>query len=391
MTTTTPDYTPVAQQAAPPSTGQLLKVLGPEIAKALPRGMDAERMTRLVMTEVRKSRNAKQSGISKQSLEDCTQESFAGALLTSSALGLEPGVGGECYLVPYRDNRRRVVECQLIIGYQGIVKLFWQHPRADRIDAQWVGANDDFRYSKGLNPILEHVPAKGDRGEPVYYYAIVEVTGAKALWDVFTADEIKALRRGKVGSSGDIKDPQHWMERKTALKQVLKLAPKTTRLDMAIGADERGGTELTRARVIELPPAVEASGDLPAGGGGYIEGEYDEEPPGLGGGNDQQEGAEPSSGATDQALAGDQPPSSSDPTPENPEVPLIAEKQSTLLHTLLGKEGLGGSKAEERAARLDWLSAAVGHPISTSNDLTRDEAGEVIQMLEAAQAQEATR
>lgn len=251
---------------SPQTTAGLLKVLTPEIARALPRGMDSDRMARLVTTEIRKSRNAKAAGIAKQSLEDCTQESFAGALLTASSLGLEPGVNGECYLVPYRDNRRRVVECQLIIGYQGIVKMFWQHPRAARIDAQWVGENDEFRYSKGLNPILEHVAATGDRGRPVFFYAIVEVTGAQPLWDVFTAAEIQELRRGKVGSSGDIKDPQHWMERKTALKQVLKLAPKTTRLDTAIRSDDRAGTDLARSTAIELPASVAATPD-------YIDGE----------------------------------------------------------------------------------------------------------------------
>ncbi len=250
----------------PQTTAGLLKVLTPEIARALPRGMDPDRIARLVTTEVRKSRNAKAAGIAKASLEDCTHESFAGALLTASALGLEPGVNGECYLVPYRDSRRRVVECQLIIGYQGIVKMFWQHPRAARVDAQWVGENDEFRYSKGLNPVLEHVAARGDRGKPVYFYAIVEVTGAQPLWDVFTAEEIKDLRRGKVGSSGDIKDPQHWMERKVALKQVLKLAPKTTRLDTAIRADDRPGTDLVRSQGMELPASVTSTPD-------YIDGE----------------------------------------------------------------------------------------------------------------------
>ncbi|AAN12619.1 recombinase RecT [Mycobacterium tuberculosis] len=254
---------------APETISQVLQVLVPQLARAVPKGMDPDRIARIVQTEIRKSRNAKAAGIAKQSLDDCTQESFAGALLTSAALGLEPGVNGECYLVPYRDTRRGVVECQLIIGYQGIVKLFWQHPRASRIDAQWVGANDEFHYTMGLNPTLKHVKAKGDRGNPVYFYAIVEVTGAEPLWDVFTADEIRELRRGKVGSSGDIKDPQRWMERKTALKQVLKLAPKTTRLDAAIRADDRPGTDLSQSQALALPSTVKPTAD-------YIDGEIAE-------------------------------------------------------------------------------------------------------------------
>lgn len=322
---------PAIQNQAPASTAQLLKVLTPELARAVPKGMDADRIARLVTTEVRKSRNAKAAGIARQSLEDCTQESFAGALLTASALGLEPGVNGECYLVPYRDNRRRVVECQLIIGYQGIVKLFWQHPRAARIDAQWVGENDEFHYTMGLSPTLQHVKSKGDRGKPVYYYAVVEVTGAQPLWDVFTTDEVKELRRGKVGSSGDIKDPQHWMERKTALKQVLKLAPKTTRLDAAILSDDRPGTDLSRSQALELPSSVQSTPD-------YIDGHVDEAPA---------------------------------------DVVYASTEQVKQINAALAK-----SVGEDLAAQQDWLSAWKGEPIDGPGDLTMDEATQLLAELE---------
>jgi recombination protein RecT len=221
--------------------------------------MSADRIARLVLTEIRKN----------PGLAECTQQSFAGALLTASALGLEPGVNGECYLVPYKDNRRRVTECQLIIGYQGITKLFWQSPHADYIDAQWVGANDHFHYVKGLNPILEHKPAQGDRGEPIAYYAIVKAKNAQPIWDVFTPEEIKNLRRGRVGTKGDIPDPQRWMERKTALKQVLKLGPKSTRLDLAVRSDEADGTQLFRSQGMDVP-ALTGQPD-------YIDGEVEPE------------------------------------------------------------------------------------------------------------------
>lgn len=37
-------------------------------------------------------------------------------------------------------------------------------------------------------------------------------------------------------------DPEHWMERKTALKQVLKLAPKSTQLHQVYAFDEQPGS-----------------------------------------------------------------------------------------------------------------------------------------------------
>jgi putative phage-type endonuclease len=109
---------------------------------------DADRIARLALTVVRQD----------PKLAECSPESFAGALLTASALGLEPGVNGEAYLVPTRR------ECTLIVGYQGYAKLFWQHPLAKHLDAQAVHANDEFDYAYGLEPYLTHKPAKGDRG-----------------------------------------------------------------------------------------------------------------------------------------------------------------------------------------------------------------------------------
>lgn len=255
----TTEYRPVAK-AKGATTHDLIKKLTPEIARALPKGMDADRIARLVLTEIRKN----------PALAECTQQSFAGALLTASALGLEPGVAGECYLVPYKDRRRSVTECQLIVGYAGLVKLFWQSPHSAKVESEWVGANDHFEYVKGLNSDLKHVPAQGDRGEPVAYYAVVTLTNGQQIWDVFTPGEIAKLRRGKVGSSGDIPDPQHWMERKTALKQVLKLAPKSTRLHLAEKVDEHLGSDLYRDRALDVP-IIDAAPD-------YIDGEVEAAP-----------------------------------------------------------------------------------------------------------------
>lgn len=238
---------PAAQQqaAAPvkerPNMGQMLQQMLPEIQRALPKHMSGDRFTRLVLTEMRKT----------PKLAQCTPESFFGALLTASAVGLEPGVNGEAYLVPYEDRKNRVIECQLIVGYQGVAKLFWQHPLAKRLAAEAVYANDHFRISKGLVQELEHEPAAGDRGPVVGYWALAELTTGAQNYDYFTADEIKKLRGGKVGTSGGVADPQHWMERKTALKQVLKLMPKSAHLASAMEVDEQPGS-ISRGQVVAL-------------------------------------------------------------------------------------------------------------------------------------------
>src|SRR5690606_2858516 len=126
---------PSEQNKQPASIATLIQQMQPEIQRALPKGMDGDRIARLALTVVRQT----------PKLAQCSPASFAGSLLTAAALGLEPGVNGEAYLVPYKN------ECQLIIGYQGYAKLFWQNPLARHLDAQAVYANDEFDYEYGLN------------------------------------------------------------------------------------------------------------------------------------------------------------------------------------------------------------------------------------------------
>lgn len=227
MTTETQPQNAVSTRQETPTLVKALNDLKPEIAKVLPSHLSGDRFARIVLTEVRKN----------PKLATTDPNSFFGALLTAATLGLEPGVNGECYLVPYKN------ECQLIVGYMGMVKLFWQHPLAKRINAEIVYEKDTFAYSKGLNMRLEHEPHKGtDRGKIVGYYAIVELNTGAIIFDFFTPEEIKALRGGREGSSGGVADPQKWLERKTAIRQVLKLAPKSAQLEKALNVDETIGS-----------------------------------------------------------------------------------------------------------------------------------------------------
>jgi recombination protein RecT len=225
----------------------MIQALRPELARALPKHMDADRLARVALTLVRRD----------PALADCDPYSFAGALLTAAALGLEPGVGGEAYLVAYKK------ECTLIVGYQGLAKLYFQHPLAKHLDAQAVHEADDFDYAYGLEPFLRHKPARGDRGPVVYYYAVASLSTGASAFVVLTPDEVKALRAGKVGPQGKIADPMDWMGRKTALRQLVKLLPKSATLVRALDVDERPGSELRAevepARELEAPAGVDTS------------------------------------------------------------------------------------------------------------------------------------
>lgn len=312
--------------------GGFIAGLAPQIQRALPRHLNADRMARLALTEVRKN----------PKLAECTSQSFAGALLTAAGLGLEVGSEHDAYLVPYEHHKgpmRGQVECQLIVKYTGLARLFWQHPLAAGLDAQAVYERDEFDYAYGTAKFLRHKPAIGERGKVVCYYAVAELTTGASHFVVLSPDEVRKLRGGRVGTSGQIDDPQRWMERKTALRQCLKTLPKSSSLAAAIDAEDRGGSQLYRDRVVahevEQTPGVPA---LPQGAG--------QQPPD----------------------AATEPP----PTPpDNGE--LVSDAQKRKLHATL--TDLGITTHEDRTA---YIGRVLGEQVASSNDLTRAQASIVI-------------
>lgn len=331
-----------AGQDAPVSIGQLIQQLRPEMARALPKGMDADRMARIALTVLRQNPNL---GLS-------TKESFMGALLTCSQLGLEPGAGGEAYLVPYNHRKGPLAgktECQLIIGYQGLVKLFWQHPMAKHIDAQAVHEHDDFDYAYGLDPFLRHKPALGDRGEVRAYYAVATLQSGGSAFVVLSPEQVRALRQGKVGPSGQIDDPMAWMERKTVLRQLLKTLPKSTNLLRAEVVDEKVRTDL-REDAIDLPAAhrqIEPAVQVVTTEAGPVD---------------------PATGEIHDAQ----------PAPEQQRPKgTITQAQQRKLHATL-RDAVG----DDRDAGLRLVSETIERDVASTAELSKAEAGRVIDELE---------
>lgn len=238
MTTSALDK--VGRQQAPRTVSEALAVITPQLQRAMPKGMDGDRLTRLAMTVVRTDAEAcRKRGKPNEGLANADPNSFAGALLTAAALGLEVGTG-EAHLVAHGK------EVSLIPDFKGLAKLYYQSPLAKHLESNFVCENDLFEYEEGSNPHLRFRKARGERGAVTDYYALATLTTGAVAFVVLTPDEVKALRRGKVGPSGNIPDPQRWMERKTVLKQLFKMLPKSTQLQQAMNADDRDGDQSWR-------------------------------------------------------------------------------------------------------------------------------------------------
>lgn len=345
----------VARQNAKPSLATLINQMKPEIAKVLPNQMSPERMARIASTVVRQT----------PQLARCTPESFLGALLTASQLGLEPGPIGEAYMVPF--NTKTGMVCQFIPGYRGLIKLARNSGQLVDIWAEVVYEADEFSVSYGLHRDLTHVPKLGDnRGEPIYVYAAAELKDGGRPFVVMTYAEVEAIRaRSKASKNGPWVTDWVAMAKKTAVKQLSKWLPLSAEFNTATVMDGSVRTEVG-ALVDVQPDYVDGEVDTPAISAS-------DDGPGRGDGNDLGDGAESSSGTVIANPPGDQAPPADVRMASGPQLAKLAQIRA----------------AERYDTDSDWLGylrEALGIDVQSEAHLTQDQAKQIIDLFTEASA-----
>ena len=199
-----------------------------QIAIALPKHITADRMVRLAMTSFSQNK----------ALQSCDMHSIFASVVIAAQLGLEIGVGGQGYLVPYKGK------ATFVPGWQGLVDLVSRAGRA----TVWTGAvyeGDQFDWALGDNPFVKHQPnGDGDHWKQItHVYAIGRVNGSQyPVIEVWTMDRVvRHLNKyNKVGANHyALKDDGQNMEmyaRKVVLLQVLKYMPKSIEVQKAVDA-----------------------------------------------------------------------------------------------------------------------------------------------------------
>lgn len=216
----------------------LITKMKPQIAAALPSVITPERFTRMVLTTL--STNPK--------LQECSPQSFMGAMMQAAQLGVEPNTPlGQAYLIPYRNKGQ--MEAQFQLGYKGLIDLAYRSGEITSISAHEVCENDEFEYELGLDEKMKHKPALKDRGEVILYYAVFRTKSGGSGFAVMSVEDVKkhmqkfsqAARGGFSPWSTNFDE----MAKKTVIKKVLKYAPIKTEFVRAMGADETIKTDIT--------------------------------------------------------------------------------------------------------------------------------------------------
>lgn len=156
-----------------------------QLAAVAAKHMSPERLMRVTANAIRTT----------PKLQEAEPLSFLGALMQCAALGLEPNsVLGHAYLVPFKNNRKGVVEVQVIIGYKGYKALAWRSGQISSIHAD-VAYDDDeeWSFSYGTDTHLRHKPGPKN-GNKTHAYCHVQLAEGGQAFVVMPWEEVIRTR-----------------------------------------------------------------------------------------------------------------------------------------------------------------------------------------------------
>lgn len=249
-----------SERKTPASFPTMLEAYKGEIARALPKHLSADRMARIALTCFRQN----------PALADCEPKSVFAAVILGAQLGLEPGISGQAYLIPYKK------QCQFVPGWQGLVDLVSRAGRA----SVWTGAvyaGDEFDYALGDRPFVKHKPVGDEDSMDAlrYVYAVGRVKEAE--WPVIEVWPMSKVRKhltryNKVGRSHYAHENMEMYGRKVALLQVLKYMPKSVEVltGIALANSESTPQDLNISDAISgafVPPAIKGESSREDGQG----------------------------------------------------------------------------------------------------------------------------
>lgn len=233
----------------------LLLSLRPELERAIPKHLDADRLLRIAMTQVS----------ANDDLRQCDAHTLLASVMIASQLGLQFG-GGQAYLIPYKKT------CTFVPGWKGLLDIMLRSGRA----VAWTGAvnvGDEFDWQLGDSPSVTHRP-RGNEGELKYCYAIGRQKGMDwPIVEVWSADKIldHLKRYNKVGEKHyALANPNNWemYGRKVVLLQALKYLPQSAELMNAVVLDQQAAIgkqqlQLKPADLSMILPSAEEKSEPP--------------------------------------------------------------------------------------------------------------------------------
>lgn len=240
--------------------GSLLARWRSKILQALPKYIDPERFTRIVLTTIRQN----------PILQKCSVESIMGAVMEAAADGLELD-GVDAAMVPYWSDELHCFEAQYQAMYQGLLRLCRRSENVKAIHAHEVYEGDVFRVALGSKPYIDHEPQWQNSSDDkiTHLYVVFDFKDGAQQFEIMTREQTEVIMKRsksyqKKGAKSAWGTDFGMMGRKTVLRRGMKYAPTDDHVREVASRDERreftSTAEVAQDGVLEQPrqsPALE--------------------------------------------------------------------------------------------------------------------------------------
>lgn len=215
----------------------LLNQYEEQITNVLPNGFSFQKVKQTYINSLMLNPN----------LIQCDKKSIIMCLMTVLQMGLSPDTNlGHAFFDASFDENTRVWNCNVIIGYKGLLKLAYQSSLVKNVTCKAVYEGDNFSYSYGLVPELSHRRSEGLKQKTItHFYAIVYLNSGGYIYEVMELSEVLEIRNNtKSYQQAEDKTATFWelffedMGCKTALRKVFKYTPLSTEIEIAVKLDD---------------------------------------------------------------------------------------------------------------------------------------------------------
>lgn len=199
-----------------------------QIASALPKHLSADRLARLIVGQFART----------PALQNCTAASIMQSVMTAATLGLEPGVNGAGFLIPYKET------CTFVPGWKGLVDLV-SRSGMGTVFTGVIYRDQRYTYTDGARRdlVIHNETDMEDPDDITHAYAIGWVKGSDMpiieLWRVSKLMKHRDKYNKVGGKHYSFRDWEMYC-RKVPLLQVLKYMPCSIEVQRAIAVANAG-------------------------------------------------------------------------------------------------------------------------------------------------------
>ena len=221
-----------------------LDKIKPQLELALPKHLTADRMARLALTAFSTT----------PALQNCDHKSIAASIMIAGQLGLEPGVNGAGYLIPYGKT------CTFVPGWKGLVDLVSRSGRGT-VFTGVIYRDQKYTYTDGARrDLVIHNETDLDGSDDITHaYAVGWVKDATMpIIDLWRVSKIIKHRDALNRQGTKHYSYKYWemYARKIPLLQVIKYMPCSVEVANAVAvsyaAEEGRGAIIEGGIVIDI-------------------------------------------------------------------------------------------------------------------------------------------